>query len=177
MSLNRFLKVLFSKNIPFAFSHYITARNRARSVLNSRGRHACNPRVWFCQSPVTHWFWSGVITRLYFCRPQQESSSWRLWTSLDTSEEQFAGGHFDASIPDTLSSLEVLSSYSLQYYIIDYLQPRNFVLRILVGYCNILNMAAHVRITTANSIKQQYNRRRASAPVKAHHVIVKVVLL
>ncbi|XP_022319566.1 calmodulin-like isoform X2 [Crassostrea virginica] len=34
-------------------------------------------------------------------------------------------------------------------------------------------MAAHVRITTANSIKQQYNRRRASAPVKAHHVIVK----
>lgn len=33
---------------------------------------------------------------------------------------------------------------------------------------------AYVRISAANTIKQKYNRRRASAPVTAHHTVVKV---
>lgn len=32
---------------------------------------------------------------------------------------------------------------------------------------------AYVRISAANTIKQKYNRRRASAPVTAHHMVVK----
>lgn len=47
----------------------------------------------------------------------------------------------------------------------------------LKSFCKVLLCSvkmAYVRISAANTIKQKYNRRRASAPVTAHHTVVKV---